>query len=551
MSKENQTPENNEENYEGILGDYQETAEAENASEAANQETQNDGTEEPKKKFSKKALAIAGISVASAAVVGCLAFVGYRHLNPGKMDANLVAETEHYKIDRKVLACYYKDVISMFISYYGEEALSSYYGMDVSQPMKDQVYPYDESQTWYDVVMDQAKNTLTQQLVICEAALEADFEMPDENKEEIEKRIAEADLASYENGVEEADLRKALEIQAYSTAYYQYYMDNLNLGDEEIEAFFEENKLQFTTCGLAGFSISYDPEATDDDTDSDAEDSETEAETAEETSAEEDDASSEEDGETSDTEAETEEETKPMTMQKAKELADGVSACKNAEEFESKVREILVGYEGYTEDEMDTILPTIYNNTYPYTEGSELAEWAFNEANLYDIKLIESEGLYRIYMLTSEPTRDESETIDVRHILFMEQEDNKKAAEDALAEWKAGPATEESFAELAEKYSEDPGSNTNGGLYEGVTPGEMVASFNDWCFDASRKTGDTGIVETDYGYHVMYFSGKGNPAWKASVLTSLEDVKYQEWYEEQLAKHAITFNDEIVNTIVG
>ena len=36
----------------------------------------------------------------------------------------------------------------------------------------------------------------------------------------------------------------------------------------------------------------------------------------------------------------------------------------------------------------------------------------------------------------------------------------------------------------------------------------MVNSFSAWCFDKDRKTGDTGIVMTDYGYHIMYFVGE-------------------------------------------
>ncbi len=75
--------------------------------------------------------------------------------------------------------------------------------------------------------------------------------------------------------------------------------------------------------------------------------------------------------------------------------------------------------------------------------------------------------------------------------------------------WKAGEATEESFAALANENSEDPGSSTNGGLYEDVYPGQMVDTFDAWCFDEARQPGDTGIVKTDYGYHVMYFVSKG------------------------------------------
>ena len=81
-------------------------------------------------------------------------------------------------------------------------------------------------------------------------------------------------------------------------------------------------------------------------------------------------------------------------------------------------------------------------------------------------------------------------------------------AEDILAQWQAGAATEDFFAELANTYSMDPGSNELGGLYEDVQEGQMVAEFNDWCFDEARKPGDTGIVETSYGHHVMYFVGR-------------------------------------------
>ena len=112
--------------------------------------------------------------------------------------------------------------------------------------------------------------------------------------------------------------------------------------------------------------------------------------------------------------------------------------------------------------------------------------------------------------------------VDVRHILVMpaEQDENgeyteaawqeaEQKAEAILNEWKAGEATEESFAALAGENSEDPGSVSNGGLYEDVYPGQMVDAFDAWCFDDARQPGDTGIVKTDYGYHVMYFVGRG------------------------------------------
>ncbi len=122
--------------------------------------------------------------------------------------------------------------------------------------------------------------------------------------------------------------------------------------------------------------------------------------------------------------------------------------------------------------------------------------------------------------------KDEPNMVNVRHILIKpsptgEKEDGesgdaeltdqdwaaaKQRASDLLAQWQSGEATEDTFALLASENTEDPGSQGTGGLYEGVYPGEMVAAFNDWCFEENRQPGDTGIVETEYGYHIMYFS---------------------------------------------
>ena len=77
----------------------------------------------------------------------------------------------------------------------------------------------------------------------------------------------------------------------------------------------------------------------------------------------------------------------------------------------------------------------------------------------------------------------------------------------------------------------------------------MVTAFNDWCFDASRKPGDTGIVETDYGVHVMYFSGTAEPLWKDNARSALQSEGIDSWYEEQTAAYPVAYNEEILNSI--
>ena len=136
------------------------------------------------------------------------------------------------------------------------------------------------------------------------------------------------------------------------------------------------------------------------------------------------------------------------------------------------------------------------------------------------------------------PHKDTAKPVDVRHILVkfetttdedgntVELTASEKAAyyqqAEALYNQFLESPTEENFAALANENSDDTGSNTNGGLYEDVHVGDMTTAFNDWCFDAARKPGDSGIIETNYGYHVMYYVGNDNEeTWKTTVRSAL------------------------------
>ena len=73
---------------------------------------------------------------------------------------------------------------------------------------------------------------------------------------------------------------------------------------------------------------------------------------------------------------------------------------------------------------------------------------------------------------------------------------------------------------MANEFSADPGSNTNGGLYTEVYVGQMVEEFEAWCFDEARQVGDYGIVRTSLGFHIMYFSGS-RPIWVSYAESDL------------------------------
>ncbi|MGA9584156.1 MAG: peptidylprolyl isomerase [Terracidiphilus sp.] len=73
----------------------------------------------------------------------------------------------------------------------------------------------------------------------------------------------------------------------------------------------------------------------------------------------------------------------------------------------------------------------------------------------------------------------------------------KAKAQDILSQIQKGA----NFADLAKKYSDDPGSKDTGGELGFAQRGHMVPEFDQAIF--SQKIGDTKIVKTQYGYHIV------------------------------------------------
>lgn len=161
---------------------------------------------------------------------------------------------------------------------------------------------------------------------------------------------------------------------------------------------------------------------------------------------------------------------------------------------------------------------------------------------------------------------DTPATVNVRHILIQpegEKEGKDEAGNAIYSEvqlkqamgeaqklydlWKSGPATEESFAALVEENSADSGSSSNGGLYTDVTPGKMVAEFNDWCFDPARKAGDHGLVQTSFGVHIIYFvSASEETYWHAAAYDKFMNQKSTELVDSALEAHPFEVNYKVI-----
>ncbi len=138
------------------------------------------------------------------------------------------------------------------------------------------------------------------------------------------------------------------------------------------------------------------------------------------------------------------------------------------------------------------------------SEESVREDMKMNEIQKQYVELKKDE-LTRILPEEVDALLESDRLASVRHILLLTQgksEDEKKAkyskAEKLLERAKAG----EDFAKLATENTEDPGSKTNGGLYENFPKGQMVPSFEEAAFTV--PVGEiSDIVETPYGYHIL------------------------------------------------
>ncbi len=205
--------------------------------------------------------------------------------------------------------------------------------------------------------------------------------------------------------------------------------------------------------------------------------------------------------------------------------------------------------------------------------GEDLADWLFSGERVYGDKRIEETADYIYVLMVKKPAYLEDDPLaSARHILLLFEEPDEQQdptglptqdlngdeittdgtgcsleevratyqkAKEIYDMYMAGPRTEEAFAALADEYSDDTASTTTddgregGGLYTDIEKGMMVAPFEEWVYDASRKPGDVGIIKTNYGWHVMYYvSRHSEPVWVEAIRAELGNGIYAKAYED-------------------
>lgn len=183
-----------------------------------------------------------------------------------------------------------------------------------------------------------------------------------------------------------------------------------------------------------------------------------------------------------------------------------------------------------------------------YYYGNEYYSYRYDEIELTEPEL---EAYYTVNednFVSAGYSKDDGRIVSVRHIL-LQPNDDENVTTYTEAEWAACltqiqalqqqwlniGAGEDSFASLAAEYS-DCGSAANGGLIEDIMPGQMVQSFEDWIMVESREYGDYGIVQSEYGYHLIFFV-EGDDIWHVVAQSNLGAEKLEEIIMEEEAAY--------------
>lgn len=450
--------------------------------------------------------------------------------NSGVRERNTVALTVgDHEISNAELSYFYMSAINNFNTNYGNYAAMM--GLDTSKPLDEQVINNDTGLTWADDFLNTAKDNARSVYAMADAAEAAGFTLSEDELAEIDTSISNMKMyatlygysstkdflkAQYGSGATEESYKQYVTINSLANAYYNSYSSSLTYTDADLRAAESENYDKYSSFTYNTYYLAASKFQAEDEDDSDKA-----VKAAEK-------AANSLIGEDVATVADFDAAIAALDINKDTEASSTAYTDQQYASVSTTVRDWITDSARKEGDK------TVIANTTTSTD---------DDGNETKTTL----GYYAVFFTGSNDNT--FPLVNVRHILvkfeggttdsttgittYSDEEKNaaKEKAEEILDEWMSGDATEDSFAALANEKSDD-GDGTTGGLYENVYPGQMVSSFNDWCFDASRQSGNTGIIESEYGYHVMYFVGKSSTTYRDYQIESeLRSTDAQEWYD--------------------
>lgn len=381
-----------------------------------------------------------------------------------------------------------------YITQYG--SYLSYFGLDTSKDLSTQMYS--ETLTWKDYFEQNAVESLKQNKALMAEAKAAGFtyDTTDEYntfKETIKTSAAAAGVSDkeyvrsiYGSYATMGRIEEYVKNDMVMNAYYQKLQEDNAPSDDEIQSYYEENKATYDSVDYRLTTIEADlpTESTE------------LADPVEETAA---DTTGSTDG-TAATDSTQDTAYQPSDAEIAKAMEDAKVLADDAEQTVAKDGEA-------------------HENEKKSSVNYLISDWLFDDARKAgDTTVITNDNSHCYYVVAFEKRYlDETPSADVRVIIPTED----KTGEEILEEWKNGAATEDSFAELCKKYTQDTSAVENGGLFEQVTKTGMTEELSNWIFDSSRQAGDTVAITVSDSTYVLYYIGQDQPEWKINIKNTL------------------------------
>ena len=471
-------------------------------------------------------VAVMAIILVVAVTVGVNQTIAANGIREKNTTALTVGEHELNAVE---LNYFYVDAVQNFMNNYGSYA--SLFGLDTTLPLNEQVVNEETGETWADDFLASAKSSAQAVYALADAAEAAGYSLTQEELDEIDLNLYNIETYATLYGYGSADdMLKAtygmgsslesytayIKLSELASSYQNHYAETLTYEDADLRAVDAENFNQFSSFDYSTYYVATSKFDS--------------AEAAEEVA-------------------------KQLTAQEIKTVEDFDAAIAALEIN----KDTAASSSSYT-NTLYSSVSTLYSE-WIADESRAAGDSAYFASTSTDENGAETVNGY--YAVLYRGVNDNAfPLVNVRHILVNfeggttdettgstvysdeEKAAAKAAAEELLKQWESGEKTEESFAALATEKTDDTGSAANGGLYEDVYPGQMVTNFNDWCFDSSRKAGDTGIVESTYGYHVMFYSADSQLTYRDYMIRNqLQNDDVTEWYNAIIEAVTVTDGD--------
>ncbi len=382
-----------------------------------------------------------------------------------------------------------------YITQYG--SYLTYFGLDTSKDLSTQMYS--DTLSWQDYFEQMAVDNLKQSKALKAAAAAEGFTYDTTDEYNTFKESIKTSAAA--SGVSEKEYIRSIyggyatmsRIEQYvkndmvMNAYYEKLQEDNAPSDDEIQSYYDENKASYDSVDyrLTTINAELPTEPTEL---ADPVDETAVADTANTT-----------DGTTT---ADTTQDTayQPSDAEIAKAMEDAKVLADDAEQTVAKDGEA-------------------HENEKKSSVNYLISDWLFDDARKAgDTTVITNDNSHCYYVVAFEQRYlDETLSADVRVIIPTED----KTGDEILEEWKNGAATEDSFAELCKKYTQDTSAVENGGLFEQVTKTGMTEELSSWIFDSSRQAGDTVAITVSDATYVLYYIGQDQPEWKINIKNTL------------------------------